>query len=161
LVATLRGLSRRHFEETASALLNEFALYPNRHSLIASYSKGMRQRIALIAALLHDPDVLILDEPFNGLDVSTTLVVRKVVELLGAARKAIFFSSPVLEEVEKLCSRLLILKKGSVVASGPIGEICTAQARPDLEQAFLQVTDHKDADQVARNILAAVRERGL
>src|ERR1700722_19427812 len=123
LVATLREIPPRIFREKAAAMLEGFTLYPHRDSPIASYSKGMRQRIVLIAALMHDPELLGLAEPFSGLDVSSAAVVRRVVEMLAAQRKAIFFSSPVLEQVEKLCSHLVLLKKGSVVAAGTLDEV--------------------------------------
>jgi ABC-2 type transport system ATP-binding protein len=156
LVATLRGLERRRFAEKAAAMLEGFTLYPHRDTPIASYSKGMRQRIVLIAALIHDPELLVLDEPFSGLDVSSALVVRRVVAMLAARGKAIFFSSPVLEQVEKLCSHLLVLKKGSVVASGPIEEVSAGFAGLGLEAGFMQITEQVDADRLARNILTAV-----
>ena len=89
---------------------------------IHSYSKGMRQRIVLIAALLHDPELLVLDEPFAGLDVTSALVLRRVIGLLAAEGTAVFFSSPVLEQVDHLCSHLVLLKQGLVVASAPIEE---------------------------------------
>src|ERR1700721_1442236 len=97
LVATLREIPPRIFREKAAAMLEGFTLYPHRDSTIASYSKGMRQRIVLIAALMHDPELLWLDEPFSGLDTTSALVVRTVVTMLAAQGKAIFFSSPVLE----------------------------------------------------------------
>jgi ABC-2 type transport system ATP-binding protein len=156
LVATLRGLERRRFAEKAAAMLEGFTLYPHRDTPIASYSKGMRQRIVLIAALIHDPELLVLDEPFSGLDVSSALVVRRVVAMLAARGKAIFFSSPVLEQVEKLCSHLLVLKKGSVVASGAIEEVSAGFAGLGLEAGFMQITEQVDADRLARNILTAV-----
>lgn len=157
LVATLREMPPRQFEGKANSLLRDFAMYPHRHSAISSYSKGMRQRILLIASLMHDPAVLILDEPFSGLDVSMALVFRQVVKLLAQAGKAIFFCSPVLEVVDKLCTHLVLLRKGSVVAYGHIDEIRGKGLVPELEEAFLQLTEHIDADRVASNIVAAVR----
>jgi ABC-2 type transport system ATP-binding protein len=156
LVATLRGLDRRRFAEKAAAMLEGFSLYPHRDAPIASYSKGMRQRIVLIAAMMHDPELLVLDEPFSGLDVSSAAVVRRVVEMLAAQRKAIFFSSPVLEQVEKLCSHLVLLKKGSVVAAGTLDEVCGGFEGLGLEAGFLQITEQADAERMAQHILAAV-----
>ena len=85
-------------------MLQCYTLYPHRDSPIASYSKGMRQRIVLIAAMMHDPELLVLDEPFSGLDVTSAAVTRELVELLARKGKAVLFSSPVLEQVEKMCS---------------------------------------------------------
>jgi ABC-2 type transport system ATP-binding protein len=157
LVATLRGIDHRTFTEKASAMLEGFTLYPHRDTPIASYSKGMRQRIVLIAALLHDPELLVLDEPFSGLDVTSALVVRHVIAMLAAGGKAIFFSSPVLEQVEKLCSHLVLLKKGSMVAAGTIGEVSAGFAGLGLEAGFMQITEQADAGRMAQTILAAVR----
>ncbi len=161
LVATLRRMNPKRFEEKASAMLEALTMFPHRGSLIASYSKGMRQRIVLIAAMLDDPDVLVLDEPFSGLDVSSALVVRKVIQRLAEEGKAVFFSSPVLEVVEKLCSHLIILRRGSIVASGSMDKVRAGSgATPGLEDAFLEWTEHVDADQIANNIVAAVRAPG-
>jgi len=156
LVATLRGLDRRRFAEKAAAMLEGFKLYPHRDTPIASYSKGMRQRIVLIAALIDDPELLVLDEPFSGLDVTSALVVRRVIVMLAGQGKAIFFSSPVLEQVEKLCSHLVLLKKGSVVASGTLEEVRDGFEGLGLEAGFMQITEQTDAERMAQNILAAV-----
>ena len=157
LVGTLRAMPRARLKEKADSMLRGFAMYAHRHSPISSYSKGMRQRIMLIAALLHDPEVLILDEPFSGLDVSMALVFRQVIRLLAQNGKAIFFCSPVLEVVEKICTHLVLLRKGEVVAYDATAEIRSQGLAPALEEAFLQLTEHVDADALATNIVAAVR----
>lgn len=154
LVATLRGFEERAFREKASALLESFSLYGSRDLPIGSYSKGMRQRIVLIAALLHDPELLVLDEPFSGLDVTSALVLRRLIGLLAERGKAVFFSSPVLEQVDKVCTHLVVLKAGAVVASGPIEEIHEEFA--GLESGFMQLTEQLDVDRLAQNIVAAV-----
>jgi ABC-2 type transport system ATP-binding protein len=156
LVGTLRELPSARLKEKVESLLHDFSMYPHRHSPISSYSKGMRQRIMLIAALMHDPELLILDEPFSGLDVTMALTFRQVIKLLAASGKAIFFCSPVLEVVEKVCSHLVLLKKGEVAAYGAIDEIREKGLAPALEDAFLQLTEHFDADARAANIVAAV-----
>lgn len=110
----------------------------------------------LIAAIMHDPEVLVLDEPFSGLDVTTSLIFRVVLNLLAQSGKAIFFCSPVLEVVEKICTHLLLLRKGSVVAYAAINEIRRKGVVPAPEQAFLDLTDDIDAAKFAANIVAAV-----
>ena len=136
--------------------LRLLGLWDDRHGPVSSYSKGMRQKILLSAALLDDPDILILDEPFSGLDVSSALVLRRVIQLLAGRGKAVFFSSPVLEQADKLCTHLVVLNRGSVVASGPIAEMHAGFAGLDLEAGFMQLTEQVDVDHVARNIIAAV-----
>jgi ABC-2 type transport system ATP-binding protein len=156
MVATLRGLDRRMFRERASTMLNAFTLFRNRDLPISSYSKGMRQRIAVISALLHDPELLILDEPFSGLDVTSALVLRRVIGLLAERQKAIFFSSPVLEQADKLCTHLVVLRRGSVVASGSMDEVHEGFDGLDLEAGFMRLTEQVDVDHVARNIVTAI-----
>jgi ABC-2 type transport system ATP-binding protein len=121
----------------------------------------MRQRIVLIAALLHDPELLVLDEPFAGLDVISALVLRRVIGLLAAEGKAVFFSSPVLEQVDHLCTHLVLLKQGSVVASAPIREMQADFAGLGLEAGFMQLTEQGDADRIARELVTAVRAPAL
>ena len=156
LVATLRGLPRRQFREKASSLLDSFTLYDSRDLPINSYSKGMRQRVVLISALLHDPELLVLDEPFSGLDVTSALVLRRVIARLAADARAIFFSSPILEQVDRLCSHLVLLKQGSVVASGPMREMRSRFHGEDLEAGVLELTEQRDVDRIAEQIVAAV-----
>ncbi len=158
LVATLRAIPKRAFRAKAAAMLQGFTLYPYRDNPISSYSKGMRQRIVLIATLLHDPELLVLDEPFSGLDVTSALVTRHVIELLAARGKAVFFSSPVLEQVERLCSHLALLKRGSVVAAGSIAEMQAGFAGLSLEDGFMQLTEQTDAGKIAHEMVAAVVE---
>jgi ABC-2 type transport system ATP-binding protein len=156
MAATLRGIEEARFRRKAEAMLRALTLYEHRDQPIGGYSKGMRQRIVVIAALLDDPALLVLDEPFSGLDTVSTLVLRHVIALLAAAGKAVFFSSPVLEQVDQLCSRLVLLKGGTVVASGPMEEMRTRFAGLGLEGGFLQLTEPVNADGIAREIVDAV-----
>jgi ABC-2 type transport system ATP-binding protein len=155
LVATLRGLERQRFRERASAMLEGFTLYGSRDGLISSYSKGMRQRIVVIAALMHDPALLVLDEPFSGLDVTSALVLRHVIARLAEGGKAVFFSSPVLEQADRLCSHLTILNRGTVVAAGSMEEMRAGFGGRSLEEGFMQLTEQVDADRIAQDIVAA------
>lgn len=156
LAATLRELSMRSFREKAATMLQAYTLYPHRDSPIASYSKGMRQRIVLISAMMHDPELLVLDEPFSGLDVTSAAVTRELVELLARRGKAVLFSSPVLEQVEKLCSHLVLLKRGGIVASGPIAEMQAGFTGQSLEAGFMQLTEQVDIGRIAQQIADAV-----
>jgi len=156
MVATLRNLPKRVFHDKASALLEGFSLYARRDEPIGGYSKGMRQRIVLISALMHDPVLLVLDEPFSGLDVTSALVLRQVIVRLASENKAIFFSSPVLEQADRLCTHLAVLKRGEIVARGSMDEMRAGFAGLDLETGLMQLTEHVDVDQIAANIVSAV-----
>jgi ABC-2 type transport system ATP-binding protein len=110
----------------------------------------------LIAAMMHDPELLVLDEPFSGLDITSAAVTRELVELLSRKGKAILFSSPVLEQVEKMCSHLVVLKRGAVVGAGPIGEMQAGFAGQSLEAGFMQLTEQVDIGRIAQDLADAV-----
>jgi len=151
LVGTLRGMSAPRLSKKISDLLQLFSLHSHRHTILGSYSKGMRQRILLIAALLDNPDILILDEPLSGLDVTSALVVKNLIRALGEHGKVVFYCSHVLEVVEKVCSHILILRKGNVIAQGPTGKIRETADR-SLEDTFLQLVDEVDTTKVAQDV---------
>jgi ABC-2 type transport system ATP-binding protein len=157
LVGRLRGLRRQVLESRIESMLRLFSLWEDRHSPLSSYSKGMRQKILLSAALLDDPDLLILDEPFSGLDVNTALVLRALVRALAAEGKMILYSSHVLEVVEKVCSSVLILRKGRTVAHDRVERLRELLQQPSLEGVFGQLTEQEDPCDVVRGILAAMR----
>jgi ABC-2 type transport system ATP-binding protein len=157
LVGRLRGLPRRAMEARMSALLRLFGLWEDRHSPLGAYSKGMRQKILLSGALLHDPELLIVDEPFSGLDVTTSLVLRTLLHGLAAEGKSILYSSHVLEVVEKVCSRVVILRKGRVVAHDRVERLRDLMRQQSLEAVFAQLTDQEDPQARVRDILAAMR----
>ena len=111
MVGNLREMPESPRKEKIEALLKLFSLFSHRDVALGSYSKGMRQRILLIAAMMDNPDLPILDEPLSGLDVTSALIVRHLIHSLSALGKAIFFCSHVLEVVEKICSQLIILRR--------------------------------------------------
>jgi ABC-2 type transport system ATP-binding protein len=152
-VGTLRGMEPKLLRKRADALLELFILFPYRHATIASYSKGMRQRVLLIAALMHDPEVLIFDEPLSGLDVTSAMIFRKVVKSLSDAGKMIFYCSHVLEVVEKLCTHLVILSKGNLAAHGSVSEVRRMTGLETLEDSFSQLVEEQDAEQIAHDIV--------
>ncbi len=156
MVGTLRGMERVPMDEKIDSLLELFSMHPHRHVSIGTYSKGMRQRILLIAALMHDPDIFIFDEPLSGLDVTSALIFKNLVHELGRAGKLVFYCSHVLEVVEKVCSDVLILRKGTVIAQDSVVNIRKILGE-SLENTFLHLVDDVDTMSVARNILDVMR----
>ena len=155
LIGRLRGMTRNLLEPKIDDFLRAFSLWNDRHDPLSSYSKGMRQKILLTAALLHNPDILILDEPFSGLDVTAALVVRSLLRGLAEQGKMILFSSHVLEVVEKVCTNVLILRKGEVVAYDSINRLQLLMSQPSLEGVFLpalpgQRQRRRRSDRIAR-----------
>jgi ABC-2 type transport system ATP-binding protein len=156
LVGRLRGIPRRTLEPKADELLRLVSLWEDRHTSIASYSKGMRQKILLLAALLHDPELLILDEPFSGLDVNAAMVLRSMLGSLARRGKMVLYSSHVLEVVEKVCENVLILHKGKVAAYDSVAHLRALMSESSLEGVFAQLTHAGDNDETADRILDVV-----
>jgi len=156
LVGRLRGLPRRVLEPKMDELLRLVGLWEDRLSPLASYSKGMRQKILLLAALLHDPELLILDEPFSGLDVNAAMILRSLLRSLAARKKMILYSSHVLEVVEKVCHAVLILRRGQVVAHDSVARLRELMSESTLEGVFAQLTQAEDTDVIAQRILDVV-----
>lgn len=152
MVGQLRKLPARDTASRIDRLLNLLSLHEDRHVAISHYSKGMRQKILICAALLHNPDLLLLDEPFSGLDVGTSLVLRGLIQELAARGKAILFSSHELETVERVCSRVVILHRGKVAADDSIERLRTLMSAPTLERIFEQLAVEQDTAALSREI---------
>src|SRR5882762_4436318 len=153
MVGQLRDIARRVASERIDGLLRSFALYDDRHAPISAYSKGMRQKVLLSAALLHNPDLILLDEPFSGLDVGTGLVLRSLIQELAARGKVVVFSSHELETVERVCSHVVILHKGRVVANDSIEQLRSLMSLPTLEEIFSQLAVEQDTEGITQQIL--------
>lgn len=156
LVGRLRSIPRRALDRKCEAFLQLFSLHPDRHSPISSYSKGMKQKLVISAALLHDPEVVILDEPLSGLDVTSALVFRGLVRRLAERGKVILYSSHVLEVVEKVCTSVVILRKGQALANDSVERLRDLMQLPSLEDIFSQLVLHVDTEQVARDLVDAM-----
>src|SRR5215471_5769512 len=153
LVATLRGMEADKIADKIDALLELFSLRASRHSAIASYSKGMRQRILLIAALMDNPKLLILDEPLSGLDVTSALILKNLIKALGEAGRAVFYCSHVLEVGEKVCGQLVVLRKGRVIAYDAPARLRESTGKASLESTFSHLVDEVDTEKISREIL--------
>jgi ABC-2 type transport system ATP-binding protein len=156
LVARLRRIPQALADARIPKLLQLFQLHDSRYSTMAAYSKGMRQRVLLAAALMHNPDLLVLDEPFSGLDVNAGLLFRALLALLAADGRMILFSTHRFDMVEKLCSRVVILSSGRLVAEQPIARVKDETAS-SLENTFLRVTRQADFTPIAREIIDTIR----
>lgn len=152
MVAELRGLPMREAAQRIDGLLRLLTLYDDRHASIAGYSKGMRQKVLIAAALLHNPDLLLLDEPFSGLDVGSALVLRSLIKELAARGKVVLFSSHELDTVERVSSRVVILHRGRIVADDSIESLRALMALPSLEAIFSQLAVEQDTEAMARQI---------
>ena len=156
LVGTLRGMPRAELESKIDSLLQLFSLHPSRHLGMGQYSKGMRQRILLIAAIMHNPEIFIFDEPLSGLDVTSALIFKNMVHVLGQQGKLVFYCSHVLEVVEKICTDVLILRKGLVIAQDSVANIGKILGQ-SLENTFLHLVDDVNTMTVAQDIVQVMQ----
>jgi ABC-2 type transport system ATP-binding protein len=159
LVGHLRELPAALLNKKIPALLELFGLSTAADQSMSSYSKGMKQKVLITAALLHDPEILLFDEPDSGLDVTTTMVLRHLVLALAKEGKAILYSSHVLELVERLCSKVIVLHRGKVVADASVDELRGVVANQSLEDVFAQLVLRDDPETTARDIAGVVRSR--
>jgi ABC-2 type transport system ATP-binding protein len=139
-----------------SGFLRLLGLHGDRDVPISSYSKGMRQKILLAAALLHNPELILLDEPFSGLDVNSALVLRGLIHELAARGKVVLFSSHELDTVERVSSRVVILHKGNVVANDSIEHLRTLMSLPTLEGIFSQLAIEQDTAAITKEIVGLI-----
>ena len=152
MVGQLRELPPSQTAPRIDGLLRLLSLHGDRHVPISSYSKGMRQKVLLSAALLHNPDLILLDEPFSGLDVGTGLILRSLIQELAARGKVVLFSSHELEMVERVCSHVVILHRGKVVADDSISNLRTLMSAPTLEAIFSQLAVEQDTAAISRDM---------
>ena len=157
LVGRLRGLPHERLESKVGRLLQLFALHDSRYAPMSAFSKGMRQRVLLAAALLPDPELLVLDEPFSGLDVSAGLLFRSLLGMFASERRMILFSSHRFDVVEKVCSRVIILSAGRIVAEREVADLKGSGDRESLENVFLTATHQDDYASTAQEILSVMR----
>ena len=153
MVGQLRGLPPRRLAEKIDTFLRLVSLHEDRYVPISSYSKGMRQKVLLVAALLHNPDLVLLDEPFSGLDVNSALVLRALITELAARGKTVLFSSHELETVERVSARVIILHKGRVVADDSIERLRALMSLPNLEGIFAQLAVEQDTAGITRQFV--------
>ena len=152
MVAQLRSIPQQRYSETIDGLLRLLGLHSDRHVAISAYSKGMRQKVLLAAALLHNPDLILLDEPFSGLDVGSSLVLRCLIQELAGRGKVVLFSSHELETVERICSHIVILHRGCIVADDSIDHLRTLMSLSSLEAIFSQLAVEQDTVAISRQI---------
>ena len=154
--ARLRGLPDAVARRRIDALLTIFGLQLDRDAPMSAYSKGMRQKILLSAALVHNPSLVVLDEPCSGLDVGATFVIRSLIQKLSAAGRIIIYSSHELEMVEKVCNEVLILREGRVAAHATTAALREQVNAASLEDAFRALVFTTDVDAVAGEIIDAI-----
>ncbi len=157
LIGRLWSIPSKLLDEKIDMLMRLFSLSVYRHSALSSYSKGMRQKVLIASALLHNPDLLIFDEPLSGLVVTSALVFRNLVKSLARQGKMILYSSHVLEVVEKICSNVIILRKGSIAAYDSVERLQDLMSLSSLEDVFAQLVMQEDTESIAYGIVQVMK----
>jgi len=152
-IGALQHLDPDTVERKTAELLKVFDLAGVANKMMREYSRGMKQKALILSALLHDPDLIILDEPFSGLDANAAAVFKEIIRSLAASGKAVIFCSHVLEVVERLVNRALIIKNGKKLALGAPDEIMSAAGTNSLDAAFNKLTGAKDTQNTAQEVV--------
>jgi len=141
-IADVYGISSELRSEKIKNLSQEFEIYDALNNVIASYSHGMRQKLIIIGALLHDPKVWLLDEPLTGLDPQSSFILKQKMREHAQNNNTVLFSTHVLEVAEKLCDKVAIINHGNIVYYGTMEELIGNYPNQSLEDIFLKVTNH-------------------
>lgn len=151
----LYGLSKDVIEERSTKMMASFGLEANMDQRMDSFSKGMRQKVLLISGLLHNPSIVILDEPLSGLDANAVIMVKELLQVLKSEGKTIFYCSHMMDVVEKVSDRIVLIDGGKILADGTFGEL-RGGSNASLEEIFARMTSKTDAVQSADDVAAAL-----
>ena len=156
-VSQLYELPTRSAKQKINELLRLFSLDAAKDKRMSAFSKGMRQKVLLISGLLHNPEVIFLDEPLSGLDANAVILVKEILTQLKQSGKTIFYSSHIMEVVEKLSDRILIIDQGLLIANSSFQELSQQATGSSLEQIFTQLTGQHEQVSVACEVVNIIR----
>jgi ABC-2 type transport system ATP-binding protein len=156
LAGRLHGVAEDTLQARIRDILETFSLTGDRVARLDSYSKGMRQKILIAAALLHNPDLILLDEPLSGLDVNAAILIKDLLAALAASGKTIVYSSHVLDVVERICDRVLIIHKGHLIADDSADALKASTGQGTLEDVFRALTNTAGVDSAVQKIVEAL-----
>lgn len=155
-VGSLYQMDEDIIEYRSKELTKLFAIYESFDSRISSYSKGMKQKLMIISSMIHDPDILFLDEPITGLDANSVIVFKEILMGLANRGKTIFYSSHIMEVVEKLSDRIILLSDGVIAADGSFEELQNSSFDGSLQDIFNKVTGFSDHKDIAESFITAI-----
>ncbi|KAA0546086.1 ABC transporter ATP-binding protein [Bacillus sp. BGMRC 2118] len=157
-IGQLYGMEKAKVEQKATSLMKQFGLESVYHSRISSFSKGMKQKVLIISSLLHNPDLIFWDEPLSGLDANSVMIVKELLAQLAGSGKTIFYSSHIMDVVEKISNRVVLLTDGRIVADGSFEELQKQSTEGTLEKIFNQLTGFTNHKQIAEDFVSIVQE---
>lgn len=154
-VGQIYGISKETILSRTKKMLTLFGLKDHLNVRMNSFSKGMKQKVLVTAGLIHDPDILFLDEPLAGLDANTSMIIKEILSLLAAEGKTIFYCSHVMDVVERICHRIIIIDKGTIIANGSFDELQEMNKGKSLEGIFSKLTGSSGHAAKAREFISA------
>ena len=157
-VGQIYGLSYEKCDEKSQKLMSVLGIGHAYESRLSSFSKGMKQKVVIISSMLHNPDILFLDEPLSGLDANSVLLIKEILYKLKEEGKTIFYSSHIMEVVEKLSDRIILLDQGNIVADGNFEEIKNSSFDGSLEEIFNQLTGFEEHSQLCSEFVSILKE---
>lgn len=156
-VGELYGMSYEDADGKAEKLMDLFGIKNVYDARLSSYSKGMKQKVLIISSLINDPDILFLDEPLSGMDANSVMVFKEVLAELARDGKTIFYSSHIMEVVEKLSNRIILINNGEIVADGSFDDLRGQSIEGSLETIFNQLTGFDEHEKIAKEIVDTIR----
>ena len=157
LCGRLHGVEEELLQMRIREILDTFNLLSDRSSRLDTYSKGMRQKVLIAAGLIHNPELILLDEPLSGLDVNAAIMIKDLIAALAASGRTVLYSSHVLDVVERVCNRALIIHKGSLIADGTLDSLKASTGQESLEAVFRALTHTADVEPGVARIVAALQ----
>jgi ABC-2 type transport system ATP-binding protein len=154
-IGEMRGMGTDMARQKAEALMNIFEMKPHLYQRIATFSKGMRQKVLICSALLHNPDLIFMDEPLSGLDANSVIMVKEMLVHLAREGKTVFYSSHLMDVVEKISDRIILIDQGKVIADGSFDELNKLSNDETLEKMFTRLTGNTNHGEKAEAFINA------
>jgi len=156
-IGQIYEMEENEIEKKAGRMLEIFNLSENMHDRMTTFSKGMRQKVLIIAGMIHNPEIIFLDEPLTGLDANTALIIKEILAKLADEGKTIFYCSHIMDVVERISDRIIIIDKGKIIADSPFEELQNMTRGESLEKIFTQLTGNTQHSTMAGQFVAAFR----
>jgi ABC-2 type transport system ATP-binding protein len=158
-VGQIYGMDEALIEKKTGKMLQIFNLTESMNTRMTAFSKGMRQKVLITAGLIHDPEIIFLDEPLSGLDANSTIIMKEILVGLAAQGKTIFYCSHIMDVVERISDRIVLIDNGQVIADRPFEELQAMNKEKSLEKIFTQLTGHTEFSTLAQQFISAVVEK--
>jgi ABC-2 type transport system ATP-binding protein len=155
LMGSLYNLPQDVVSERAERMLDAFGLAGNMDQRMDTFSKGMKQKVLIASGLLHNPEIIILDEPLSGLDANSVIIVKELIDKLAKSGKTIFYCSHMMDVVEKVSDRIILINEGNVIADGTFEELRTMQHKDSLEAIFAGLTATESMHEASAKLINA------